>query len=315
MVKVIKMMKDWKEESRFLRFIEEHSTLPSPHTLALAPPTTIGREETLLLGRAYDALVSLHPYTGLIEDGSRRAEELMAFLQSLRGVDAPTNEQLFEVLQPLRAWLFWLPTTMLRNPHSDSSTLALLAQFYATALAVDPFFPVLGGAYLGSLSTSPVEEIDRILCSRQANNPYDEEVQFALSMMDFPREMVLTFRDRLSYPGQSFEASTTQSSPYQFHALSLDSKSTTPGSSNGPPSGYHHSMEDLNTAPPLQSQYIEPSPHPSIQGLEERTFAGFGMAGHSPGYSPGYIDEEQYRHFGDAPWSYSGGFVAPTLWT
>ena len=315
MVQIIRAMQPWKEESRFLRFIEEHSTLPSPETLALAPATTIGPEETLLLGRAYDALVRVHPYTQSIEDGSRRAEELMTFLQTLRGIHTPANDQLFEVLQPLRAWLFWLPTAMLQSPNSDSITMALLAQFYATALAVDPLFPVLGGAYLGSLSTSPVEEIDRILYSRQAHNPYDEEVQIALSMMDFPREMVMTFRDRLSYPGQTFGAVPDQSSPYQFHALSLGSKSTTPGSSNEPSSGFQHSMEDLTTAPRAQSQFAEPSPHPSIRGLEERTFGGFGMAGHSPGYSPGWVDGEQYRTLGDPSWGYNGGFVAPTLWT
>lgn len=311
-------MQPWKEESRFLRFIDEHSTLPSPQTLALAPApaTTIGHEETLLLERAYDALVRIYPYTNSIEDGSRRAEELMAFLQSLRGVHTPTGEQLFEVLQPLRAWLFWLPTTMLQNPHSDSITMALLAQFYATALAVDPFFPILGGAYLGSLSSPPLEEIDRILYSRQAANPYDEEVQIALSVMDFPREMALTFRDRLSYSGQTYGAATDQSSsPYQAHGLSLGSKSTTPGSSNEPSSGYHHSLEDLSTAPRSISHYAEPSPRPSIRGLEERTFAGFGMAGNSPGYLEGYVDEEQYRTFGDPSWNYNGGFVAPTLWT
>ena len=193
-------------------------------------------------------------------------------------------------------------------------TMALLAQFYATALAVDPIFPVLGGAYLGSLSTSPVEEIDRILYSRQANNAYDEELQIARSMMGFPREMALTFRDRLSYPGPTYGAASDQSSPYQFHTLSLGSKSTTPGSSD-PSSGYPHSLEDLNGAPRLHSHYAEPSPRPSIGGLEERTFAGFGMAGNSPGYSPAYIDEEQYRNLSDPSWSYNGGFVAPTLWT
>lgn len=308
-------MQPWKEESRFLRFIDEHLTLPSPQASALAPATTIGHEETVLLGRAYHALARIHPYTASIEGGSRRAEELMTFLQSLRGVHTPTSEQLFEVLQPLRAWLFWLPTTMLQTPHSDSITMALLAQFYATALAVDPLFPVLGGAYLGSLSNSPLEEIDRILYSRQTNNPYDEEVQIALSMMDFPREMGLTFRDRLSYPGQTYPAAADPSSPYNFHALSLGSKSTTPGSSSGPPSGYHHSLEDLDTVPRLQSHYAEPSPRPSIRGLEERTFAGFGVAADSPSYSPGYVDEEQYRTFSDPSWSYNGGFVAPTLWT
>jgi hypothetical protein len=315
MVKVINAMQSWKEESRFLQFIDEHSTLPSPQTLALAPATTIGHEETLLLGRAYDALVRIHPFTGSIEEGPRRAEELMAFLQSLRGVHTPTNEELFEVLQPLRGWLFWLPTTMLQTSHSDSITMALLAQFYATALAVDPFFPILGGAYLGSLSSSPLEEIDRILYSRQASHPYDEEIQIALSAMDFPREMSLTFRDRLSYPVQTYGAATDQSSPYPLHGLSLGSMSTTPGSSNEPSSGFHHSLEDLHMAPRSQPHYAQPSPRPSIQGLEEGTFAAFGMAGDSPGYSPGYVAEEQYRTYGDLAWSYNGGFVAPTLWT
>ena len=309
-------MQPWKEESRFLSFIDEHLTLPSPQVSSLAPATAYNSEDSPILGRAYEAIVRIHPFIISIEDGSRRAEELMAFLQDLRGVHAPTSEQLFEVLQPLRAWLFWLPTAMLESSQSDTLTMALLAQFYSTALAVDSLFPVLGGAYLGSLSTAPIEEIDRILYGRQVHNPYDEEVRIALSMMDFPREMVLTFRDRLGYQGQHFEAATTQSSPYQFHGLSLGSKSTTPGSSNEPSSGYSHSLEDLSiAAPQLQSHYAEFSPRPSIRGLEERTFAGFGVAGNSPAYSPGFVDEEQYSNFGDPSWGYNGGFVAPTLWT
>jgi len=309
-------MQSWKEESSFLDFIDEHLTLPSSQISSLAPTATVHTEDFLLLERAYDAIGKIQPYTTTKEDDSRRTEELMAFLQHLRGVLAPTSEQLFEMLQPLRAWLFWLPTKMLQSRQPGSIAMAILAQFYATALAVDPLFPVLGGAYLGSLSTAPIEEIDRILSSRQADDPYDEDIQVAMTVMGFPREMVLTFRDRLGYPGQRFEATTAQNSPYQFHGLSLESKSTTPGPSNDPSSVYQHSLEDLSiTAPRSHPQYLEPSPRPSIRGLEERAFAGFGMAADSPVYSPGFVDEEHCGSFDNPTWSYNGGFVAPTLWT
>lgn len=313
---VINAMQPWKEESNFLDFINEHSTLPSSQFLSMAPTTTLHTEEFLLLGRAYDAIMKIHPYTTAKDGGSGRTGGLMAFLQHLRGVVAPTNEQLFEVLLSLRAWLFWLPTMMLQSHEADSVTMAVLAQFYATALAVEPLFPVLGGAYLGSLSSAPIEEIDRILSSRQANDPYNEDSVVAMAAMEFPREMVMTFRDRLSYTAQQYEPATTQGSPYQFQGLSIGSKSTTPGSSNDPPSVYRHSFEDLTVAAPRSyPQYLDVSPRPSIRGLEERAFAGFGMATDSPAYSPGLVDEDYCDAFGSPSWSYNGGFVAPPLWT
>lgn len=317
--KVINAIQPWKHESSFQPFIDEHIALASPRISSVAAPAALLPEGVLLLERAYEAVRKIHPYTMAVEGGPPRAEDLMAFLQGLRGLQNPTSEQLFEVLQPLRTWLFWLPTAMLQNPQSDSIAMAVLAQFYATALAVDPLFPVLGGAYLGSLSTLPVEEIDRILCNRQAANPYDEDVQVAVASMDFAREMVHGFRERQGYAGRPLEATTAQSSPYQFHALSLGSKSTTPGSSNDPPSsGYQRSLEDLHFAGTrAQPPYAEASPRPSIRGLEDRTLAAFGgpALSPSPAYSPGYLDDEQYNVFENPSWSYNGGFVAPTLWT
>ncbi|KMQ46430.1 Zn(2)-C6 fungal-type DNA-binding domain [Trichophyton rubrum] len=147
--------------------------------------------------------------------------DLLAFTQRLRDeLPVQSPEKAFERLQPLRIWLFWLPSAMLRGGETDLGALSVLSQFFGVALALEPLFPEFGGSYLGSMAVNPIEEIRRILYHRRAANPFAPEIQLALSLMDLPAETVAEYRSRLQWsPRSSFDGYPTGShSPYH-HAL------------------------------------------------------------------------------------------------
>ncbi|KAJ6191308.1 hypothetical protein N7519_001329 [Penicillium mononematosum] len=151
--------------------------------------------------------------------------ELIEFTQQFRD-DFPnqTTEQSFESIQTLRRWLFWLPPSMLRSSESDISALPILAQFFAVGIALDRFFPELGGAYLGALFISPIEEIYRIIATHNSANPFNTDLRLPLELMDLPRSVVARYRSHLHLPW-SPRSSVDHYSP-------------------GPPSPFHHNMHE-----------------------------------------------------------------------
>lgn len=65
-------------------------------------------------------------------------------------------------LQTMRSWLSWLPPQVFRPDASDVGTVAVMSHIYATALAPEPIFPEIGGAYHGSFAASPIEKMHQM---------------------------------------------------------------------------------------------------------------------------------------------------------
>ncbi|KAK2751029.1 hypothetical protein FQN57_000104 [Myotisia sp. PD_48] len=211
----------WKEESELARFMDSQRAFRSARTpITPTYPGTIGQfhnEDIMRLDRVIINLQNIHQRISHNQEHFRRITELLSFTQRIRD-DLPLQapEKAFERLQSLRIWLFWLPSAMLRGGETDIGALAVLAQFYGVALALEPIFPEFGGSYLGSMAVTPIEEIRKILYHRRATNPFAPEVQLATSLMDMPAEIVSEYRGRLQWsPRASFDGYSTGShSPY-----------------------------------------------------------------------------------------------------
>ena len=329
-VQVVNSMNAWKHESRFGLYIDSHPKFLSG--TSLQPSTLPFDHESLLL--AADALQRLSgspPRSRALRQCLTAISDLTREVQTLGAT--MRSEQVFEKLQPLRSWLFWLPITLIHSDRIDDCDLILLTQLYTVALAVDSAFPELGGAALGSLTADAIEQIDNKLryrqLSRSARNQDPTELD---ELMQCARLMLTRFRleSTVGQGGQQMQIPGSQS-PYGFQHLSLGSQPGTPGFAPGTPAGYpsglpgsfsmipNVSLEDLSgpaspflhySAPtsPRHSLPMEGSPLPEDISFDNRSLSAFSFGGDSPAYSPGYLEEEQmFPYRGQSP-GYGGGY-------
>ncbi|KAF3026242.1 hypothetical protein E8E15_009581 [Penicillium rubens] len=214
----------WKQESDIAQLIETQRAL-STTDLSMAGVYQPLDEDMVHLDQTIQALRMTQKRISHNLEHFQRLGELIEFTQQFRD-DFPnqTTEQSFESIQTLRRWLFWLPPSMLRSSESDISALPILAQFFAVGIALDRFFPELGGAYLGVLFISPIEEIYRIIATHNAADPFNTDLRLPLELMDLPRSVVARYRSHLPLPW-SPRSSVDHYSP-------------------GPPSPFHHNMHE-----------------------------------------------------------------------
>ncbi|KAJ5365682.1 hypothetical protein N7517_008568 [Penicillium concentricum] len=211
----------WKQESDLARFIENQ------RAVSTADPSMAGvyqplDEDMLHLDQTIQALRMTQKRVSHNLEHSQRLGELIEFTQQFRD-DFPnqTTEQSFESIQTLRRWLFWLPPSMLRSTESDTSALPILAQFFAVGISLDRFFPELGGAYLGALAITPIEEMYRIIATHNAADPFNTDFRLPMELMDLPRRVVARHRSRLSLPWspRSSVDHYSPGPPSPFHAI------------------------------------------------------------------------------------------------
>lgn len=329
-------MSPWKDSSRFISYIEDNPGFFSQRSLQ--PSTLSLDDESLFLAtgalqRLSTRLANHHPL-------SRHLHEMLEFTREIQTYSATMqSDQIFEKLQPLRSWLFWMPVTLIQADEIESSAMILLAQLYTIALAVDSSLPELGGAALGSLTVGAIQEIDsKLRYTRGTRRLGDLDPADLDGMMQFSRLMLA--RHRLENT-ESHDTSRIQlqgqHSPYGFQHLSLGSQPGTPSFQPGTPAGYpngfpgpfpmipNRSMEDLSApaspflryeSPSSQrnSQHFEHSPRLSDGSFDNRSLSAYSFRGESPAYSPGYTGDEQAFTFGGHSPSYSNEFVAPILW-
>ncbi|OBT50714.1 hypothetical protein VE04_09825 [Pseudogymnoascus sp. 24MN13] len=327
---VIDAMQPWKNESQFGDFIAEQSTFPT------APPSPIPnrklseplKQDIEALGEAHAQLQMVEKF--LVESGedTQAIVQLASFVRGIRKVTpAHTAAQRFEMLNPLRTWLFWLPVMYLQQPHVSPNALVVLAYYYTVALVVEPIFPEVGAAYFGSLSLGPIEQIARRLFSFNVSQS-DDELQTPLALMEYPIDMVTNFRRRMgweqpertaSFP--TFENNMFHGSPYDIH----DSFEPSQFSLGSNPA-FSYSQEHL-------TPYIKSEPGSAISPLSMDPFAGssgqylgipspIGFGGYnSPGGSSygdvAYSDQGEDFYYdiqGRGPGAF-GGFVPHTVWT
>jgi len=323
-------MQQWKNESQFGDFIAEQSTFPTapPSPLPNKKLTQPRKEDLETLQRAYSQLQAVVTILGERGEDTNSIKQLMSFVRGIRKVTpAHTAAQRFEMLNPLRAWLFWLPVMYLQQPRKSPYALVILAYYYTVALVVEPIFPEVGAAYFGSLSLGPIEEIARRLFSINVSQSSDDDLQTPLALMEYPIDMVARFRARMgwaqpqrtaSFP--SFQNSGFQPTMYEMQP-SMDTSNLYPLGNNP---AFSYSQEHLT---PLSSE-----PGSAISPLTLNPFAshsdrylgipspsGFGGYASPAGSSFGdiaYSDQggDEYLFETQGVGSAFGGFVPHTVW-
>lgn len=344
-------MQAWKDTSLFLDLIEGNPAIFSSQSM---PGTSMSFEDdsmmqaTGALHRLAARLPNIHPLAQRLHDIVRFAQDFQSCSASMQ------SRQLFEKLQPLRAWLFWMPVSLVKANDMGSSAMVLLAQLYTLSLAIDSSIPELKGAALGSLTVRAIENIDVKLHYKQtvmigvemSPSDLDELMQFsrlAVARSQLAIHSISTHVKLEDMESQVGSQPIPQHSPYSFRPLSIGSQ---PGTPNYPPPGTpgfpstppmlpSHSFEDLSHPPspflrydspisPRHSQLFESSSRPHSISFDHRSLPGYeySLKGDSPAYSPaayspGFIpdpDEEAWTFGGNSP-AYSGGFVPQHLWT
>jgi len=234
---VIDAMQAWKHESEFAEFMEEGDVFTRG---SLRPRIVDPQRDRYVVNHVYERLLPLMEYFRSQAQGQdsndqalKGLEDLVNFVQELQDkIPAHTAEEQFQLMHPLREWLFFLPIDFLRGGRTDSSVMVLLAQFYGVALAVEPLFPAVGAAYFGTMSVGPIEQIHRTLLQQAATTPSPPATaaaaRGALDLMGFPLEMVKHFRERMDWrratgvvppPPPSSTSSTTTPSPLHSNNL------------------------------------------------------------------------------------------------
>ena len=303
----------WKETSELAQSLESqriYRTGGVTMSPSYSPSMNRFQEEDLArLDRACTSLENTQERLKHNQEHYNRISDLLSFVRRLRA-DFPLQapEKAFERLQPLRTWLFWLPTEMLRGREDDLSALAVLAQFFGMALVLEPLFPEIEGLYLGGMAVSPIEDIERILLSRKATLPFVPEVQSAVALMDFPRNVVAEYKGRLQwsplhqmnhfpptiYQGlpdlQLVSPASSTTSTYTTYASPIHSPPAV-----AVPSSPFHPAAIYGPAPTPSNHFYTSSPtlH-SDQGDDGASLSDYSRPGtldHSPAFSPVYVDD------------------------
>lgn len=317
MHQVIDAMQPWKHESQFGDFIAEQSTFPTapPSPAPNAKKLSTPRKNDLdALQRAYTQLQKVEAHLKANREDVKAIQQLMTFVRGVRKVSpSHTAAQRFEMLNPLRSWLFWLPVMFLQQTRGSHSSLIILAHYYTVALVVEPLFPEVGAAYFGSLSMGPIEEIARRLFSISVS---DSDSQTPLDLMEYPIDMVTKFRGRMGW----VQPERTASFPtFEGNAYSLGEQypNTMPFSPYGQPA-FTYSQEHLSpmtmdptmNLDPFNGQYLGiPSPS-GYNSYNSPASSNFGEG--SIVYSEQGDDFTLYNDSQGMGSHFGGGFVHPT---
>jgi hypothetical protein len=319
-------MQPWKNESQFGDFIAEQSTFPTappspaPGGKKLSNPR---KQDLESLQRAYAQLQNVEAHLKENNEDVKAIQQLMSFVRGVRKVSpSHTAAQRFEMLNPLRAWLFWLPVMLLQQTRGSPSALVILAHYYTIALVVEPLFPEVGAAYFGSLSLGPIEEIARRLFSINVSQTSDADMQTPLNLMEYPIDMVSKFRSRMGWvqPERTASFPTFGGSGYTMEESYPTTLSFSP---YGNPA-FTYSQEHIMSLPPdpMSATAVSPltlDPYTNNY-LGIPSPSGFGGY-HSPASSNFGEGSVVYSDHGDdfalyeqGPGSNFGGFVLPTVW-
>ena len=297
-LQIINLMSTWKHASQFSTFLSDHPKFFSPNSAVLPIDDQSLTMAIHSLSQLAARLPSVHPLAQRLQEILRFASDFQYCSKSMQ------SDQMFEKLQPLRNWLFWMPVSLVKANDMSSSAMILLAQLYNLALGIDASLPELSGAALGSLTVQAIEQLDSKLCSKMNMALPGEMSPADLSnLMHFPRMTVTQTRLEEAIGHETISArAERQGSPYSFHRLSMGSQ---PGTPNYPPPGspgmlqpwQNPSLDDLSIPPspflnygaPVSrrhSGYLEMSPLPSEHSFDNRSLSAYDIKGESPAYSP-----------------------------
>lgn len=277
-------MQPWKVESHFESFMSEQATFPT------APPSPLPNTKGPLHFRQVDLDALEHAFRQLervervlikAHEDTKAITELMNFVRRIsKASPLQTPAQRFEMLTPLRAWLFWLPIMYLQQARDNPYALVVLAYYYTVALVVEPLFPEVGAAYFGSLSLQPIEGIARRLFSFNVSQPASH-LQTPLGLIEYPIDMVAMFRRRLGWkqPHRGVSFPTFQSGSSVANVLSSHTMSDIPMASFGNTLAYNCGPEHLSyfsSQPQATANTMALSPFPAqVQYLHVPTIPSF----------------------------------------
>jgi len=191
-------MQPWKNKSQFEDFIAEKSAFPA------APPssdTPFNYPKHTDVDALRLASVRLREVEAYLKENMERTEvitQLIDFVEGLRTLSpSHTITQRFDMVDPLRTWLLWLPVMYVQQRQMPPSAFVVLAYYYTIALVIEPLFPEIGAAYFGSLSLNPIEEVARRLVSLNVCQTSQADIHTALNFMAYPMDMACKFRTRM----------------------------------------------------------------------------------------------------------------------
>ena len=194
-------MRPWLHESELALYIEGQRSTARARTPVT--PTFPGHqaqphpEDLNRLHQAVQGLNDLRLRLANNQELLEYVEELIGYVQQIqRDFPLQAPDAAFARLQTIRSWLFWLPPQLFRPDASDVGAVAVMSHFYATALALEPIFPEIGGAYLGSLSVSPIEQMHQMLLARRSSHPQETGLQVALDLMQGPVQIASFYSSR-----------------------------------------------------------------------------------------------------------------------
>ncbi|KAI9849154.1 MAG: hypothetical protein M1837_005384 [Sclerophora amabilis] len=327
---VIDAMQEWSQDSVLAEVIAEQTIFPrAPPSPVPLDPHRISeprQEDVIMLQQVYSALRKLETFVSENLEESKRVDELMSLVRKLR-LHLPVHSaaEQFKLLHPLRGWIFWLPISLLQCMKDEPSVLVIIAHFYAVALAVEPLFPEVGSAYFGSMSLRPIEEIMQSLTAMQASAKVLQDLQIPLSLMEFPLEMVASFRGRMGWiqeqEVETFDPPHQNQIYYGLENIDLSGGAASPQYAPSIRFGFHHDNTQLQSTPPMASSLGGgPSALASSSpfGLGSPSALGASLGGYSPGgYSSvrgpssvlGFIEEGDEYQYGPPPLHFTGGFV------
>ena len=328
-------MQPWRQESLFADFLAAESmnatgSLTNPSGYRITQEAR--RDHLATLQHVHSSLQRLQPYlnNAHYEQENTWIDQLKGYIERLRASSPPqTADEQFVQLYALRKWLFWVPVSLLSRRKGDVLMLLVLAHFYATALALQPMFPDIGAAFCSNMSLAPLEEIIRIISVHQSQQSYNQTVQAASLMMEFPREACAGFRHRREWMQQHGAMQSVKvEAPYGLESVNSELGHHIAEYSYGASLSPAFAPSPLNLSVPSVSGLAgQPSPlgQPSPFLEVPRSSFGGSTGGSSYGTTPlgspagapaGYMQDENMYSYGLGFGYSGGGFVSPqTAWT
>ncbi|KAH9872274.1 hypothetical protein IAQ61_005109 [Plenodomus lingam] len=223
---VIQSMQPWRHESLFADYIADNT--PMPNRSFMNPVSTpisqdARREQLNTLLEIHASLQRMQPYLNRNDQETKWVDQLKSYLDRLRASNQPQSpEEQFNQLYALRKWLFWVPISLLAAKCGDVNVLVVLAHFYATALALEPMFPDVASVFVADPSLRPLEEINQVVQGFQ-DTRYDSRIQTMSYLIQFPMDMVSTYKTRREWARQQMATMSTMQQPaYAMESINLD---------------------------------------------------------------------------------------------
>ena len=322
-------MRPWRHASEFAAFMDEKyafsHAMASSRALDSQQGQGVSRDG---LQRVFLSLQRVEAYLVCNAEETRALLDLTSFVQRLLStLPSRTTADQFDLLQPLRAWLLWLPVTFFEQGEKKASGLVILAQVYAAGLAIEQLLPSIGAACFGSMSVGPMEDIGRTLNEMRMSQPH-EDAPDLLNLLDLPINTISKFRSCMNDIQQTTASYSPMPLDHDFYgprSLRLDpTADMTAGPSNyGPAYGQSQSGDVHNpTGPPALSDG-GPSGMPrsttflgsSLRGqLEEYNVQAFG--GMAPMQaSPTYVNGVPDNRHGMGSISFTDSPSSSCLWS